>query len=300
MRILVTGASGRLGFSLLARLAGGLHDVVAWSGTSAGTHGTIALQPVDLTDAAIVLGALDAADADVVIHAAAISSAEAARRDPGRAWAVNVEGTRLLADWAARRDRRLVFTSTDLVFDGQCRWYREDDPAEPIVEYGRSKRAAELPVLAVPGGLVARLSLMYAPGRPGASDFFDRALSSLRAGEPQAFFVDEFRTPLDYCAAADFLVRLAESEHTGLVHLGGRERLSRYELMRRAAMARGISSHLVLGNCRADARLAEPRPADVSLDTSRLISWFPGACFPTVEAASCQARGLMSVAEPAQ
>jgi dTDP-4-dehydrorhamnose reductase len=280
MRIVVTGASGQLGSSLLARLAGGPHEVIAWSGSRAGAYGPFKLKPVDLTDAFAVSEALALADADVVIHAAAVTSAEAARREPDKAWAVNVLGTRLLADWAARSDRRLLFTSTDLVFDGNGSWYREDDPAEPILEYGRTKRAAELLALAVPRGLVARLSLLHGSSPGGKSGYFDRALDALEAGVPQAFFIDEFRTPLSYDTAACSLLRLAESDWAGLIHVGGRERLSRFELMRRAAVARGISPHLVVGNRRMDALLAEPRPADVSLDTSRLRTMFPDTRCP--------------------
>jgi dTDP-4-dehydrorhamnose reductase len=291
MRIVVTGASGQLGSSLLARLAGGPHHVIAWTNRAAGAQGPFELKPVDLTDAFAVSESLVLADADVVIHAAAVTSSEVARREPDRAWAVNVKGTRLLADWAARSDRRLLFTSTDLVFDGHGSWYREDDPAEPILEYGRTKRAAELLVLAVPRGLVARLSLLYGSSPAGKSGYFDRALVALEAGVPQAFYIDEFRTPLGYDTAAGFLIRLAESDRAGLIHVGGRERLSRFELMRRAAIARGISPHLVLGNRRADVELAEPRPADVSLDTSRLRSLFPDAGCPGIEVTTPPAGG---------
>jgi dTDP-4-dehydrorhamnose reductase len=277
MRILVTGASGQLGSSLLGRLAKSAHQVTAWSGKTAGEQGRFTLRTVDLTDAAAVSRSLAEVDADVVIHAAAVSSAEVARRQPDRAWAVNVEGTRLLADWAGRSDRRLLFTSTDLVFDGTRSWNRENDPAEPVLEYGRTKRAAEPLVLAAPRGLVIRLSLLYGTPPSRTPGYFDRAISALSTGLPQTFFTDEFRTPLDYDTAAGLLIRLAESDATGVIHLGGAERLSRYELMRRAALARGINPELVRGNRRADAELAEPRPADVSLDTSRLRTLFPDA-----------------------
>ena len=89
---------------------------------------------------------------------------------------------------------------------------------------------------------------------------------------PQAFFTDELRTPLHYAIASRILIRLAESETRGLIHVGGPERLSRYELMRRVASVLGIDPHLVQPNVRADVPLVEPRPADVSLNSSRLIS----------------------------
>jgi dTDP-4-dehydrorhamnose reductase len=283
VRILVTGANGRLGSYLLERLVGREHEIIAWSGKSHDQRSGLRVRPVDLTDARALLAAINEADPDVVIHAAAVSSAEVAHRQPDRARAVNVEGTSRLAEWAARNERRLVYTSTDLVFDGTKSWYEEDDPAEPILEYGRSKQAGERPVLALERGVVARMGLLYGPSRSGGTGFFDRALAALQAGTPQTFFTDEYRTPLHYETAARILVRLAESDATGLMHVGGPERLSRFELMRRVATAMGIDSRFVVGNLRSNVPSAESRPADVSLATRRLESMLPDMKLPRIE-----------------
>ena len=105
----------------------------------------------------------------------------------------------------------------------------------------------------------------------------------LSAGQPQVFFEDEFRTPLDYATAARALIRLAETEAQGIVHVAGRERVSRYELMLRVAGALGLEASLVRANRKADLTLTEPRPADVSLDTSRLDSLLPDLDRPSIE-----------------
>ncbi len=243
------------------------------------------VHPVDLADGLALTRALEQADPDLVIHAAAISSVEQVRTNLEQAWAVNVEGTRRIAAWCGDRDRRLIFTSTDLVFDGVRGWYREHDATNPAIAYGRTKAAAEPLVLQVPGCLVARISLLFGASQCGRSTFFDRAIAGLRAGEPQVFFEDEFRTPLDYATAARILIRLGQHQADGLMHVGGCQRVSRYELMRRAALALGIDSELVRANRRHDAGLAEPRPADVSLDTSRLASRLPDVDRPSIETA---------------
>ena len=77
MQILVTGASGRLGNHLLANLADHGHEVVAWSGTTEGDRFGIPLRRLELADPLAVRAAIEAASPDVVIHAGAISSAEA-------------------------------------------------------------------------------------------------------------------------------------------------------------------------------------------------------------------------------
>jgi len=284
MRVVLTGASGQLGPYLRERLATAGHRVVAWGGRTGGVRDAATPTRVDLTDPAATAEALEAADPEVVLHAAAISTAEGVRQDPERGRAVNVEATARLAAWCARRGRRLVFTSTDLVFDGSTPWNREDSPAEPVLAYGRTKREAE-PFVTDAGGLVARLSLLYGPSRSAAASFFDRTFEDLRKRLPQTFFEDEYRTPLDFRTAADALVRLAESGASGVVHVGGRERLSRYDLARRAAAALGFDPALILANRQRDATFPEPRPADVSLDTTRLAALLPGLDRPPVERA---------------
>jgi dTDP-4-dehydrorhamnose reductase len=241
--------------------------------------------PVELTDRAALEGALDAADPEVVVHCAALSAVDAVWRDPVRGRAVNVEATARIAAWCGQRDRRLISTSTDLVFAGTRSWYREDDPAEPILEYGRTKLEAESLVLAIPRGLVTRLCLLYGPSRSGRDTYIDRTLALLGRGEPQSFFTDEYRTPLDFATASRILAALVRAETTGLLHVAGRERVSRFELVRRVVVALGLDPQLVRGTRQADAALAEPRPADVSLDTSRLAALFPDLHRPSIEEA---------------
>lgn len=291
MRVVLTGASGQFGSYVAERLAAAGHAVVAWSGTAGGVRGGVALRPVDLTDAAATERVLAEADPEAVVHAAALSTAAGVFRAPERARAINVEATARLAAWCARRGRRLVYTSTDLVFDGTRPWNREGDPARPVLAYARTKLEAEPPVLAAPGGLVVRLSLLFGPSRSGNPSYLDQTIAALRRGESAWFFEDEFRTPLDLATAAGALVRLLESGATGLVHLAGRERLSRFEFARRAAVALGLDPALVRANRQRDVPTPEPRPADVSLDTSRLAALLPDLERPTAEQAVAKLLG---------
>lgn len=285
MRVVLTGASGQLGAYLLDQLARGNHEVIAWSGNSTGGRGQVPFVRVDLADAAAVASALDDARPQAILHAAAISRGDLVLREPARAYLINVEATRTLAQWCARHSARLVYTSSDLVFAGTKPWWREDDPTEPVMSYGVTKRDAEPFVSASPGGLVVRISLMYGRGRAGKPTFHDQILEGLSQGRPQSLFTDEYRTPLPYAAAADVLTRLLDSPFQGIVHLGGPERLSRHEMALRSARALGLDESLVVGNRQAELTLPEARPADTSLDCSRLRSWLPEWSCPTIEQA---------------
>jgi dTDP-4-dehydrorhamnose reductase len=285
MRVLLTGASGQLGSFVVGGLRAAGHDVVAWSGREAGDRDGVRLLPVDLTDADATERALEEADPAGIIHAAALSTIDGVRLDPERGWTVNVSATGRLAAWCKERGRKFVFTSTDLVFDGTRGGLREDDPTGPLTAYGRSKLAAEPLVLESPGGIVARMSLMYGPARGGRPTYLDRTVAGLRNNEPQTFFSDEFRTPLDLFTAAEILARLVTSEFAGKVHVGGPERLSRYEMARRVAAALGLDPALVRANRQNDVPFHEPRAADVSLDTSRLATLLPDLRRPPLEEA---------------
>ncbi len=280
MRVLLSGASGQLGPYVHQRLIDAGHEVLAWSGRQTGP----ALMSVNLADPRAIDQALQKAEPDVIVHLAAVSSAEGVRNDPIGGRLVNVKATAQLADWCGRNGRKLIFSSTDLVFDGRAAWTREDAPVSPVLEYGRTKAEAEPYVTAVAGGLVARISLLYGPSRSTRPTYLDRTIDGWRRGEPQTFFEDEYRTPLDLATAAEALTHLTSSgaERSGLVHLAGRERLSRFEHARRVAEALGFDPALVRSNRQGDANVAEPRPADVSLDTKRLDEWLPGLLRPTV------------------
>jgi dTDP-4-dehydrorhamnose reductase len=285
MRVILTGASGQLGAYLVPRLLVSGHAVISWSGARAGLRSGVPLESVDLTDASAVERRLEEARPDAVIHAAAMSASEAVRIDPDRGRLVNVEATATLSRWCARNAIRFVFTSTDLVFGGGKPWNREGDPAEPVLAYGRTKREAETIVAENPSALIARLSLMFGASRCGRQGFFDLAVEALRRGEPRAYFQDEYRTPIDLATAADALARLVEGQSAGIVHVAGAERMSRYELMRRTARTLGWDAELVRRNRHRDVVLPEPRPADVSLDTARMIEILPELRRPSVEEA---------------
>jgi dTDP-4-dehydrorhamnose reductase len=87
-------------------------------------------------------------------------------------------------------------------------------------------------------------------------------------------------------------VRLVQSDLVGLIHVGGRERVSRYDLVRRIALALGLDAGLVRANRQSEADLAEPRPADVSLDSARLVTLAPDLPRPTIEEAVASYRSV--------
>jgi dTDP-4-dehydrorhamnose reductase len=227
---------------------------------------------------------------EAVIHSAALSAMAECACDPERARAINVDAAANVARAAAEVGARVVHVSTDLVFGGEEAPYDESSKAAPTSVYGRTKRAAEEAVLAFAGTIVVRVSLLFGPrltdshevvprdtpsrGRTERKGFFDQQLETLRSGKPLTLFDDEWRTPLSLRSAAESLVAIARSDDEGLLHLGGPERMSRYDMGMRLASVLGCSFSEMTRASRTSIG-GEPRPRDVALDSGRFLRRFP-------------------------
>lgn len=272
---LVTGAGGALG-SVLMRVLEEQHRQVYGVVSQAGPAPDVGrVLRADLSDPRMFRDKVFALAPRVVIHLAAISKASDALRDPERARSVNVDATRTLVELCAEMGSRLLFASTDMVFDGEQAPYRETDTTEPGTYYGRLKLEGECYALASRRNLVVRLPLLY--GLPEVSrepTFFENMLRALKTGTPIKLFEDELRTPLWLEDAAHALCACADSALTGVLHVAGPERLSRLAMGQQLAAAIGCSDAPLVAAKRSELEGAEPRPHDLSLACERYLAHF--------------------------
>ena len=289
MRILITGASGHLGRRLVQAACQAGHRVWAWTSPRevVTSHSELpaTFTSVELTNPVQVAEAYSQVRPMAVIHAAAMSSIAECYRDPIRAYRVNAEATRQLVGLCVADIARLIYVSTDLVFDGSTGNYQEDDLPRPLSLYGKSKLDGERAVIHHHGMLVARLSWLVATGTPARPHFLDQQIASLRQGKPIELFSDEWRTPLGIDAAAQALVTLAKTDISGILHLGGPKKLSRYEMGRTLAKLLGVKQELVEPIKQSNVKTPEPRPSDVSLNSIRWRQLMPDSVWPTFEEA---------------
>ena len=174
-----------------------------------------------------------------------------------------------IADLCSGLDIPCLFTSSDLVFDGLTPPYSEDDEPSPLSFYGEQKALAEAGMKdRYPSTVICRMPLMFGDPGPVAANFVQRMVHAIQAGETINLFADEFRTPVSGRDAAKGLL-IALDRLPGMIHLGGPERISRYEFGKLLSETFRLSTAR-LNPCRQeDLKMPAPRPPDVSLDSSK-------------------------------
>lgn len=300
-RVLVTGAGGQLGSALRLALAGAGAVVVGLGARPATGVDVVA----DITDAAGVRRAVDAAAPAAVIHAAAWTDVDGAERDPERANLVNGEGSRHVAAAARAIGARVMAVGSDYVFSGGGGApYGEDAVPDPISAYGRSKLFGERAVLAVdPSFTVARTAWLWG----GSGKHFPRTvLTVLRDRGGMEVVTDEAGSPTHVTDLATALVGLLAAGGSGIYHLAGEGRATRWELARAVAEAAGLDPEAIRPTTTAAFLAKYPlpasRPADSELTNQRgealnirLPSWRESVA--TYTPALAAELGLQRVAE---
>ncbi len=272
-KILITGASGFLGYHLLrSAYARGFEIYGLYhSGVVSFDHSTNIQS--DLRNYIDMGNMIDDIEPDVVIHTAALTDANLCQTDKALSYELNVEVTRNLAGICSDYQVPFVFASTDLVFDGEKGNYSEDDLPNPLMVYGEHKLIAEQEVSRVyPAGLIVRCPLMFGAIEASSKNYFSNFIKGLREGKRSKLFYDEYRSVCGAKSIAEGIFHLCQ-EVSGLVHLAGAERVSRYEFGVSVADAFDLDKALLDACSQKDVQMAAPRPVDVSLDIQKAVSY---------------------------
>lgn len=264
--IFVTGATGYLGHELVAELRRRGQVPELW-GRAQGYELEDPFELDERVRARLERARSEDAEArPLLLHLGGESRWGRCESEPERAWRVNAESTAVFSAALANAGGRLVYVSTDLVFDGEHSPYEPGVEPRPTSTYGRTKRAGEWYTLGGDAHLVVRLPLLYGPsfdGQRGASDMVLRAAS---AAQKLRLFVDEWRTPLHVRKAAAVLVDLAlRPDVVGVTHPEVEARTSRWELGLRIAAEHGLDAGRLFEMASRHEMPGPARPEDCSL-----------------------------------
>jgi dTDP-4-dehydrorhamnose reductase len=270
-KLLITGASGFLGWNL-CQLAQREWQVYGTYLSHSLNIPNINILKVNLTDFQEIKEIFHQIQPAAVIHTAAQSQPNFCQTHPEESHAINVEASSNIAGLCADYNIPCVFTSTDLVFDGLNAPYSETDAVCPVNLYGEQKVMAEAAMLKrYPMTAVCRMPLMFGMATPTATSFIQPFMQTLKEGKELKLFIDEFRTPVSGKTAAKGLL-LALEKVNGIINLGGKERISRFDFGKLLVEVFQLPSTELKACRQKDVKMAAPRPSDVSLDSSQAFT----------------------------
>jgi len=227
---------------------------------------------LDVRDRDTVWNKLDEIKPDVVIHAASIGSVDYCEKNREEAYEVNVKGTEHILCWCNKVKVRMVFISSNAVFDGDNPPYSEDSPLNPINYYGELKAVSEKEVLECGGShIIVRPILAYGWNDPNERlNPVSWLIGDLKAGKNIKLVDDRFSNPLFSESCAEAIWRSLEREEPAIYNIAGKDIVSRYEFGLKTAKVFGLDPDLIEPVPNSFFKEIAPRPVNTSYATAKM------------------------------
>jgi dTDP-4-dehydrorhamnose reductase len=240
MKVLVTGAGGLLG-SKIVELA---KDYTVYKTHASHPFFSDSMK-MDITNEAEVRQVFSQVTPNVVIHTAAETNVDKCENRREHAWKINAEGTRILAEACNKANAKMMYISTDYVFDGEKGLYTEEDEPNPVNYYGLTKLMGEKNVEKhCENFAILRTSVLYGT-HPEKPNFVKWVIAALAQGTPLTVVEDHYNSPTLADNLAEAVIEAVKSRVRGVYHASGSERTSRYDLALRAAETFNFDATLV-------------------------------------------------------
>ena len=273
MNILITGGTGLLGKALI-EMNKDLHDLQAlYLGDYNMPDGKSAkYMKVDICDKKNMGDIFSKTAPDIVIHTAGTANVDFCEKNHEKAWKANVYGTRIIVELCKKYDSKIVFISTNAVFDGKDAPYSEESVPSPINSYGRMKLEAEEVVRASRlKHLIVRPILMY-----GWNDEHERPntvtwlIEKLKKGESVNMVNDVYENPLFNRHCAEAIWSLVNLNKEGLYHVAGEDVINRFEFANIIAEVFCLDKKLIRPVSSSYFTNLAPRPYNTSYDVTKI------------------------------
>lgn len=189
---------------------------------------------IELTDHENTLSVINDTNPDMVVNLASIADIDLAQKEQGLARKINVEAACYISGICNQRNIKYVYFSSDAVFDGLSKNYKEGSPLNPVNYYGTTKAQAEKCILSNnPGAVIIRISLVLGFPVAKGNSFLSAIEEKLRNGKQIVSPADEYRTPVDVQTLCESILELIELNYSGVIHIGSKESISRHELTKK-------------------------------------------------------------------
>jgi len=234
MKVGVTGASGMLGSALITHLSKS-YRVFATSRGKGIEGKNIQWDCFNLTDISLLNEWLEVIKPDVVIHCAAIVNVDLCEDNAKLATKLHIETTQVMVNYLDSNGGRLIYISTDSVFDGEKQGaYRETDLVNPLNVYAKTKIMGEKSVQSMNNGLVLRTNIIGWT-QENKTSFAEWVLNSLNDNTPLNLFYDVYFSPLNVYDLSFIIEKIIEKPILGLYHCGSSDNISKYDFGKKMA-----------------------------------------------------------------
>ena len=269
MRIGVTGASGMLGTALIACLSES-YEIFATSRHKGIESDHIEWDCFDLTDIVLLKKWLNKVKPNILVHCAAITNVDICEDVVNLAKQLHVKTTEVIVDYSENNNTRLIYISTDQVFDGKKQVaYIESDLVNPLNVYAKTKLMAEKLVQSMDNGLVLRVNIIGWT-QEGKSSFAEWILNSLVNNLPLNLFHDVYFSPISIYHLSLVIEKIIEQPLFGLYNCASSESISKYDFGKKMAEIFQLSD-LNINRVSMDIMpFKANRPKNLSLDVNKI------------------------------
>jgi dTDP-4-dehydrorhamnose reductase len=275
--IVVTGSNGFIGSKIIEALVQFAdYTVIGWSkGDNRLLGFSFSYANINLTNSIEVERNFNEVKPDVLIHCAAISQVDVCEQKPEVCHALNVAVTTQLVNLSHKIGTRIIYFSSDFVFDGKKEWLHEDDVPKSISKYGQSKRLAELVVEQSVNWAIIRPVLVYGYSKSASrGNIFTWVLNSVKTQKSINVVNDQFRTPTYVGDVVGLVKSLIGSTKVGRFHIGGADRVSIYEFAIKISELVGCESPMIQEVSSSTVKGANLRPINSCVDNSKVKNIF--------------------------
>ncbi len=266
MKFLVTGSAGLVGTQVIKDLSNQGHTIYSCYHESKPSDGI--LTQLDLTKTDNIVSTVEKTNPDAIIHLAAITDVDLCETEQELAMTVNAKATETLAKQAAKNDSFFVYVSTDYVFDGTKSMKKENDLPNPLCFYGKTKLEGENRVQNLASSwCIARTSTPFGISKKKKS-FPLFVAESLQNNNEIKVLIDQFTSPTYLPNLSRMLIEIATRQISGIIHVAGATRISRYEQAELVADKLNLNKKLLQPITMDEISWKAKRPKDSSLDIS--------------------------------
>ena len=283
MKVLIIGASGLVGGNCLRYFKEKKELEVVGTHMSFQTDDTVYLNTIDISDAKNF--DINGFDPDVIIHMGALTNVDYCEENEEESYTKTVSTGKTVVELCKKHNARLVYTSTDYVFDGTHGPYTEDASVNPLSVYARHKLEIEQFILnELPESVVIRITNVYGDEIRG-KNFIARILDSIKKREEMNMRLpsDQYATPVNSWDVARAIYELLSNNKSGIYHIASTDFMNRVQLAQKVLSYFPEAKANINGIVTSELKQAADRPLTGGLLALKFLSEFPDFRFSNVD-----------------